>query len=1014
MKPTTVLNARRVCGVWLVIQAGLLASAGQAHAQPTLAITPTTFEAGDAVQMTISGFTPGGYSGSINVDGTEVGSVHIPDGGARTFTWVTPSTITAGGHDIDICAACNQGDLEQRSNPVRVTVVTGEMTGSEFNLQVWGIEVSQGVRGDFARRTPPSGDLVLPPEDVVHVANRRTIVRVYPWVQGGPSFSRVTDVRARLWVSRNGTSYGPIESEMPFVPEIRADATIEDLRSDLRRTWNFVLPAEAVAVLSTEPCSFSLSVEINPSGPYRAAECATCFGDNSGLLYGNECRPVGQPGSTSSMTFRPHLVRADVDQPSGSVLAIRRPTAAEVTQVVRGLYEMLPIGDGARGINLMPNRNAYWRGTPAGWDPVQDSFLVANFLPGGTLDNEPPNDYYAFMYAPGGCNGHAFNFTHFLRTSVDALPCTTPAHEINHAIGARHAGNGHGEGGHDPAYPGSHGQVEADTWGLNVYDLSLRPPMRPGYAEQHDYMSYFDGWDSWVSRYTWDLTAQNLGTPAIDPGMRGTPALLASAGTAGVEQSVAFRGLVEADGSVRLAPFFATYPPDGGQGDGTYVLEFVDGAGQKLQSLSLRPRKAEDAESEWAIFAESISPPSGWQEMKLRVQGVLTQAWKRSAKAPSVAMQSPMDGFQWPNTGIRALTWDGQDSDGDPLVYRILGMHGPSGDLVTLAAGLTDETFDLDLSELPAGGQWTLLVETSDGYDRAYSQLVSGWVSPTTPDPMILLPDSGSVHVAGTRIPVMGLMADLHAPFDNANLRWYLDGVYAGAGTRLDLPGVPAGSHVLRLVTVNVHQLADSAEVAFQVVQALGAPELVSPSSGAQVQLPAVLEWEPVPGAISYRVQVASDPTFKTMVAEAGNLLKTGFPLTKAPAGSALYWRVMAEHSASPSDWSTPWVFTTMATTSLEGAIAGESIELSIFPNPMRVSTTIAYRLPEAGSATVEIFDPAGRRIRSLARGRHEAGPHMRVWDATDDQGVAVGTGIYLVRVTAPAGVQTRAATIVR
>ena len=51
-----------------------------------------------------------------------------------------------------------------------------------FNLQIQAIEVTQGVRGEIPSRVAPTGDLVLSPDGAVHIADRRTIVRVYPWV----------------------------------------------------------------------------------------------------------------------------------------------------------------------------------------------------------------------------------------------------------------------------------------------------------------------------------------------------------------------------------------------------------------------------------------------------------------------------------------------------------------------------------------------------------------------------------------------------------------------------------------------------------------------------------------------------------------------------------------------------------------------------------------------------------------------------------------------------------------
>jgi hypothetical protein len=82
----------------------------------------------------------------------------------------------------------------------RSTVQPGPGT---FNLQIQAVEVTQGVRGDIPTRITPEGALSLPPDGAVHVANRRTVVRVYPWVQDNANLT-LPAVTAQLSAYRDG------------------------------------------------------------------------------------------------------------------------------------------------------------------------------------------------------------------------------------------------------------------------------------------------------------------------------------------------------------------------------------------------------------------------------------------------------------------------------------------------------------------------------------------------------------------------------------------------------------------------------------------------------------------------------------------------------------------------------------------------------------------------------------------------------------------------------------------
>ncbi|HQI75815.1 MAG TPA: FlgD immunoglobulin-like domain containing protein, partial [Candidatus Latescibacteria bacterium] len=83
-------------------------------------------------------------------------------------------------------------------------------------------------------------------------------------------------------------------------------------------------------------------------------------------------------------------------------------------------------------------------------------------------------------------------------------------------------------------------------------------------------------------------------------------------------------------------------------------------------------------------------------------------------------------------------------------------------------------------------------------------------------------------------------------------------------------------------------------------------------------------------------------------------------------------------------------------------------------PNPFNPSTTLRFGLPDAGHVTLAVYDVNGRLVRNLAGRIFLSGQHDVVWDGCDNNGRAVASGVYLVRLTAREGVLTRRVTLLR
>ena len=77
-------------------------------------------------------------------------------------------------------------------------------------------------------------------------------------------------------------------------------------------------------------------------------------------------------------------------------------------------------------------------------------------------------------------------------------------------------------------------------------------------------------------------------------------------------------------------------------------------------------------------------------------------------------------------------------------------------------------------------------------------------------------------------------------------------------------------------------------------------------------------------------------------------------------------------------------------------------------PNPFNGTTRISYRLAARGPVRLEVFDILGQPVRALVDQVQAAGFHQVSWDARDQRGAEVASGVYLTRLAYPGGMQAR------
>jgi alpha-amylase len=66
------------------------------------------------------------------------------------------------------------------------------------------------------------------------------------------------------------------------------------------------------------------------------------------------------------------------------------------------------------------------------------------------------------------------------------------------------------------------------------------------------------------------------------------------------------------------------------------------------------------------------------------------------------------------------------------------------------------------------------------------------------------------------------------------------------------------------------------------------------------------------------------------------------------------------------------------------------------YPNPFNPTTTITYQLPQAGRVSLRIYNMLGQLVRTLIDAEIDAGVHAASWDAKNNRGEFVASGVYI------------------
>ncbi len=90
------------------------------------------------------------------------------------------------------------------------------------------------------------------------------------------------------------------------------------------------------------------------------------------------------------------------------------------------------------------------------------------------------------------------------------------------------------------------------------------------------------------------------------------------------------------------------------------------------------------------------------------------------------------------------------------------------------------------------------------------------------------------------------------------------------------------------------------------------------------------------------------------------------------------------------------------------------NLTLDVSPNPFASGTAVSFEPLQSGHYSVQVFNLAGRLVRTIGSGEFTTGPQTLSWDGADDSGCLLPAGIYAIRVSGPMGTASKSVCLLR
>jgi len=253
---------------------------------------------------------------------------------------------------------------------------------------------------------------------------------------------------------------------------------------------------------------------------------------------------------------------------------------------------------------------------------------------------------------------------------------------------------------------------------------------------------------------------------------------------------------------------------------GSYSLRFEDSSHSILASYSFEPSSTSE-DTTTRIFCLRVPCPEATVQIRLFHDGEELASAAMSAHAPWVTVQSPNGGEPVVGNQI-AVGWTAGDPDGNALTYTVLFSPDEGSSWRMVAAGLTNNFFNLDAAMISGTSKGVIRVMVSDGFRTADDQSDAPFTVPNqSPAVWIRSPQNGtSVHSE----QAMLFSAEADDPEDGhlsaTSIVWRLeDGSVLGTGSSfvVSSANIADGTHTASVTVTDSAGSTGTAAVVFTV-----------------------------------------------------------------------------------------------------------------------------------------------------------------------------------------------------
>ncbi len=338
-----------------------------------------------------------------------------------------------------------------------------------------------------------------------------------------------------------------------------------------------------------------------------------------------------------------------------------------------------------------------------------------------------------------------------------------------------------------------------------------------------------------------------------------------------------------------------------------------------------------------------------------------------------------------------AFSVSAYDADGDPITYGVRNL--PTG-------AKFDSTASRLFSWTPTrsqanGSPYTVTFIARDNFQAADTAQIQITVTTTNAAPVIYAFDPGDTTITGlygTFMEFKVFASD--ADNDELTYTWMVNDQLAGFVSNLILlPDASFGENAVVLVRVSDGKATQELRWRVHLRSAVELSAFTATASRSAV----LLSWQTSAenGNLGFNLlrSERSDGEYVTVnpaLIPASANGRYSYSDPTAAAGKRYWYKLQDVERSGRMTLHGPVV--------VELALP-ERVDLAQnYPNPFNPSTTIGFELPAAAEVELVVYNLQGQRVRRLVQGQQPAGVHSVVWDARDENGTPVPTGLYYYR----------------